>query len=139
MLNGFCKNQNKQRSLLIILELQKEVLYKGKSTGAIFMDLYKVFDTQDHDLLIAKLEPYGFFESSLNYFQSYWDNRLGRKIVNNNFSLWKDISTGVPQGFLCPLVFNILIILINILVTFLFTDNACLSNYAGDATLESQH
>ena len=45
------------------------------SVGAIFMDLSKAFDTLNHDLLIAKLEAFGFSENSLNYIQSYLRNR----------------------------------------------------------------
>ena len=66
-LTGFRKNRNTQHSLLKMLKLWKEALDKS----AIFMDLSKVFDTLNHDLLIAKLEAYGFSENSLNYIQSY--------------------------------------------------------------------
>ena len=67
------------------------------------------------------------------YIQSYLDNRLQRTNVNNNFSLWKDIFAGVPQGsILGPLLFNIYINDI-----FLFVDNAQLCNYADDTTLYS--
>ena len=111
-----------------MLELWKEALDKDKSVGTIFMDLSKAIDILNHDLLIAKLEAYGFSENSLNYIQSYLRNRLQRTNVNNNFSLWKDIFVGVPQGsILGPLMFNIYIN--NIL---LFPDNVCLSNYADD-------
>ena len=54
-----------------MLKLWKEALDKGKSVGAIFMDLYKAFDTLNHDLLIAKLEVYSFSENSPNYIQTY--------------------------------------------------------------------
>ena len=132
-LTGFRKNHNTQHSLLKMLELWKEALDKGKSVGAIFMDLSKAFDTLNHDLLIAKLEAYGFSKNSLNYIQSYLRNRLQRRNVNNNFSVWKDIFAGVLQGsILGPLMFNIYIN--NIL---LFPDNGCLSNYADDITLYS--
>ena len=70
-----------------MLELWKEALDKGKSVGATFMDLSKAFDTLNHDLLITKLEAYGFSENSLNHIQSYLRNRLQRTNVNNNFSL----------------------------------------------------
>ena len=116
-----------------MLELWKEALDKGKPVGAIFMDLSKAFDTLNHDLLITKLEAYGFSKNSLNYIQSYSRNRLQRTNVNNNFRLSKYIFAGVPQGsILGPLMFNIYINNI-----FLFPDNVCLSNYADDTTLYS--
>ena len=95
-LTGFRKNHNTQHSLLKMLNYE-EPLDKGKSVGAIFMDLSKAFDTLNYDLLIAKLEAYGFSENALNYIQSYLRNRLQRTNVNNNFSLWKDIFAGVPK------------------------------------------
>ena len=52
-----------------MLELWKEALDKGKSAGAIFMDLSKAFDTLNHGLLIAKLEVYGFSEILLITFK----------------------------------------------------------------------
>ena len=104
-----------------MLELWKEALDNGKSVGAIFMNLSKAFDTINHDLLIAKLEAYRFFENSLNYIQSYLRHPLQRTSVNSNFSLWKDIFS---------LMFNICINDI-----FLFPENECLSNYADDTTL----
>ena len=97
------------------------------------MDLSKSFDTLNLDLLIAKLEAYGFYKNSLNYIQSYLHNRLQRPNVNNNFSLSKDIFSGVPQeSILGPLMFNIYINGI-----FIFSNNVYLSKYADDTTLYS--
>ena len=133
LLSGFRKNQNIQHSLLKMLELWKEALDQTKSVSAIFMDLSKAFDTLNHDLLLAKLEAYRFSENSIGYIQSYLDNRLQRTTVNNNFSLWKDIFAGAPQGsILGPLLFNTYICDI-----FLFVDNVQLCNYADDTTLYS--
>ena len=87
------------------------------------MDLSKAFDTLNHDLLIEKLEAYGFSKNSFNYIQSYLRNRLQKTNMNNNFSIWKDIFAGVPQGsILGPLMFNIYINDV-----FLFPDNVCLA------------
>ena len=131
-LTGFRKNHNTQHSLLKMLELWKEALDKGKSVGTIFMNLSKAFDTLNHDLLIAKLEGYGFSENSFNCIQSYLRSRLQRANVNN-FGLWKDIFSGVPQGFILgPVIFNIYV---NDM--FLFPDTRCLSNYTDDTTLNS--
>ena len=123
-ITGFRKNHNTQHSLLKMLELWKEALDKGTSVGAIFIDLSKAFDTLNHDLLIAKPEANGFSENPLNYIQSHLQNRSQRRNVNNNFTLWKGIFAGIPQGsILVPLLFNIYINDI-----FLFPDNIFLSN-----------
>ena len=39
------------------------------------MDLLKVFDTLNHDLLIAKLQAYGFETDALRHMKSYLTNK----------------------------------------------------------------
>ena len=80
-----------------MLENFKEASDKSSSASAIFMDLSKAFDTLNHDLLIAKLEVYGFSAKSLSYIHSYLNKRLQKTNVNCDFSLWKEIFSEVPQ------------------------------------------
>ena len=47
--------------------------------GAIMMDLSKAVDTLNHELLIAKLEVYGFDISALAILLSYMSDRWQRK------------------------------------------------------------
>ena len=70
-LTGFRKKHSTQFSLIKMLELWRKALGNGKPVGAIFMDLFKALDTLNRDLLIAKLEAYGFSKTFLNYIQSY--------------------------------------------------------------------
>ena len=73
-----------------------------------FMDLLKVFDTVNHDLLITKLGAFGFQKDALSFTESYLKKRRQRVRVNNNFSAWQRIIFGVPQGsILDSLLFNI--------------------------------
>ena len=79
-----------------------------KGWGAILMDLSKAFDTFNHELLIAKLNAYGFSHDSLLLLYSYLANRWQRTKINNTYSSWSEILLGVPQGSISgPLLFNI--------------------------------
>ena len=95
------------------------------------MDLSKAFDCLNHDLLIAKLEAYGFGKGALQLIHSYLDRRTQRVKVNGSFNTWRETSAGVPQGsVLGPLLFNIYL---NDL--FLFISDSQICNYADDTTI----
>ena len=107
---GFRKGYNTQSSLIIMLEKWRKALDKRNIAGGLLTDLSKAFDCLNHELLIAKLEAYGFDHNALNLIYSYLSNRKHRTKVNNAFSTWTNIMHGIPQGsILGPLLFNIYI------------------------------
>ena len=73
------------------------------------MDLSKVFDCIPHDLRIAELHAYGFSENSLTFLYSCLKRRKQIVMINNTYSLFKELLSGVPQGSILVLIlFNIL-------------------------------
>ena len=82
---------------------------KMKYCAAISIDLKKAFDSISHDLLINKLEKYGFRGVALKLLISFF-NRNQFVIFNKSKSKIKNIKFGVPQGsVLGPLLFLIFI------------------------------
>ena len=78
----------------------------GLTNAILFIDLKKDFDTIDHEILLSKLELYGFKGVSLNLFPDYLSDRTQVTVINNINSETSFISCGVPQGsILGPLLF----------------------------------
>ena len=114
-----------------MLEKRKRALDRGEYVSGLLMDLSKVFDTINHDLLIAKLEAYGFSKQALKLMKSYLKNRKQKVQINIEVSSERDVIAGVLQGSIDgPLHLNLFI---NDLIFFI--EQYTLSNYADDNNL----
>ena len=88
-LSAFCKNYSTQQFLLRLTEQWRSFLDDNKYLGAILMGLSKAFDHHPHDLLIAKLSPYGLDNKVLKPLYSYVSNRKHSVRIQGYQSLLK--------------------------------------------------
>ena len=91
------------------------------------MDLSKAFDCKSHDLIIAKLAAYGIDDTALKLIFFYLKNQKQCVRINNIYSNFENITTGVPQGSIVgPLLF-----------LFFFMEFSSIHNFADDNTLSA--
>ena len=114
-----------------MIEKWKKAADNGGVFGAPLTDLSKAFDCIPHDLIIAKLEAYGFHIDASQLIHDYLSNRKQRVKVNDAYSSWKDIFYGVPQGsILDPFSFDI-----HLCDLFYFLEDFDIASYADDTTI----
>ena len=77
---------------------------KGRHTGMIMIDLQKVFDTLDHNVLLEKMKCMGFKKPVIERFKSYLSNRkifciagsLFSRRINHKWSSTRPYSVTTP-------------------------------------------
>ena len=107
---GFRKGCSISQAVIKLLSHVIQAYHDKIYSACFFLDLRKAFDTVNHDLLIKKLEHFGFRGPCSGYMKSYYKNRKQYVHVDGYNSLSKSVSYGVPQGsILGPICFSLYI------------------------------
>ena len=127
---GFRKGFSTRQCLLAMLEKWKRSVNNSKMFGALLTNLLKAFDYLGHELLIARLNAYGFSLTALKLVHNSLSNIRKRTKINSTYSSLLEIIFGVPQGsILGSLLFNIFLIDL-----FFINEDTDITSYANDNT-----
>ena len=107
---GFRSKHSTHHAIINLTESTIDELEKELKVGGVYLDIAKAFDTVNHDILLRKLEHYGFRANTLMWFESYLKNRKQYVDIRNNKSSSYGLTWGIPQGgTLAPILFILFI------------------------------
>ena len=108
--NGFRKNRSCNDHIFSLSSIIRNRLNNGKPTFAAFLEMEKAFDKVDRNLLLLRLLQYGIDDKMYYSIKNMNGDNIARVEVNNLFTDWFNVSSGVRQGDnLSPVLFNLYI------------------------------
>ena len=107
---GFIKGRSTVLQLLKVLDTWTETLDNGGCIDVLYCDFMKAFDKVPHAKLILKIQSYRIKGNIINCIIDLLAHRKQRVRINNIFSNWQEVISGIPQGSVIgPLLFVIFI------------------------------
>ena len=111
---GFRTGHNCEHAVSELTSAVLKGFQQNEFTLGVFLDLFKAFDTLDHQILLAKLSKYGIQDTTLDWFASYlseWMIRTKCSVTSTGTTEYSDyefVTYGTPQGScLGPLIYLI--------------------------------
>ena len=108
--HGFMRQHSTATNLLECAHEWIVGLSNSNNIDVVYVDFSKAFDSIVFSKLLFKLEQYGITGTLLKWLSSFINGRTQRVVIENCFSSFTDVVSGVPQGsVLGPILFLIFI------------------------------
>lgn len=109
--SGFRRQRGTATALLDVVDSILGSQDRGMATALVLLDYSRAFDTINIQLMLTKLNYYGFSQKTVQWFGSYLGNRTQTIAITRDdggvtFSKCSSINRGIPQGsILGPILF----------------------------------
>ena len=108
--SGNRKYHSTETALLSVTDDLLKAMDEKKISILVLMDMWKAFDSINHDMLLFKLRSLGVSPSALEWFESYLKGRYQHVRIGDVASQSLPVYYGVPQGsILGPVLFTVYI------------------------------
>ena len=107
--------RNKRRCVTSLLDFYAQVIDtydtdNNKAVDLVYLDIQNAFDKVPHERLMLKVNAHGAQSDAARWIRNWLAGRRQRVCINQSYSNWAPVTSGVPQGsILDPLLFLIYI------------------------------